>query len=726
MRVGIPRALCYYQYYPLLATFFGGLGAELVVSAPTSKPMLAAGLAALTAETCLPVKAYFGHALALRDRVDFIFVPSLRSTIPDLYNCVKLFALPDMIRAALRDGPPMLDMLWDVNLGYKALRKELRRVAARIGSNRRAVEPAIERALQAHEGYLALLRNRLAPPAAMEQMGFGAVQDAEDVSYHGKASGDLLVALIGHPYMLFDAQVNHNLLKRLIALGVTVVTAQMLADEQQVAGAGKIIGDLYWMTEKEITGAAGHYMFGDETDGVIMVTAFGCGPDSTMIDAVQRAAARNASRPVLALVLDEHTAEAGLVTRLEAFVDMLRRRGPKRFLPVPVLFSAGRKGPMANPVVTFPHMGTVHVPVRVLLNRLGVPMVVPPPCSKRSLARAAQFSPEQACIPYKLTLGNFLEALDQGANTTLLLSGPNNCRFGYYHKLQEQVLRDLGYEFHMALPQISGRTISGLVALLRDFSGSSWKDCVTATLLALSVLGAMDSIERRVQWLRPRELAPGMANKIWREALDALCLVRTQGELRALKRGFRDRIAAVAIDEQRDPVRVCIVGEVYVVQEPYINQDVESELGKLGVEARRSEQLSRWIALSPHLILEGLGLGHHARIRKAERGYLEYWSGETIGQTVLAERDGFDGVIQLAPFTCTPEIVAQNVLPLLRAEHDVPVLTLVVDEHTAHTGVRTRLEAFVDFLDRRRAKRGRLPGSAVRPLLDHRRRPSLT
>lgn len=703
VRVGIPRALFYYQYFPLLKTLFDNLGAEVVTTPPTTKPVLAYGVECLTAETCLPIKSYFGHVQALKDKVDFVFVPSLRSAEIDLYNCVKLFALPDMVRAVVKDVK-LLDMLWDVNLGYKALGKEIAGVAKRVGVGARRIGTAVGTALAAQERFNELLRGGLSPSQAMRQMGL-VQSDEEEVSFAPKHSSGLRVALVGHPYTIYDGHCNHNLVKRLTDLGVSIVSADLVPDQEQVEGVAKVIGDVYWLTEKEITGAAGHYMYGDDVDGVITVSAFGCGPDSMMVDAIQRASKRQASRPVLSIVIDEHTAEAGLVTRLEAFVDMLRRRGGRRELAAPVTIQSRERGPMKNAVITFPHMGIAHIPIRVLLNRLHIPAVVPPPCSQRSLSLAAQYSPEQACIPYKLTLGNFIEALELGANTTMLLSGPNNCRFGYYHKLQTQVLRDLGYDFQMALPQISGRTINGVVSVLKDISHASWKDAAITTLLALGVLGAVDEVERKVQWVRPREITPGKANKIWDEAKERFAAVTSRTELRETKRDVLSQLDAVPMDRGRDPVRICIVGEIYVVQEPYINQDLEAELGKMGVEANRSEQLSQWISLGPQALLEHVGIGHHARIKKAERGYLDYWSGETLGQTVMAEEDGYDGVIQLAPFTCTPEIVAQNILPKLRHEHDIPVLTLILDEHTAHTGVLTRLEAFVDFLNRRRARR---------------------
>src|SRR3972149_5516370 len=103
---------------------------------------------------------------------------------------------------------------------------------------------------------------------------------------------------------------------------------------------------------------------------------------------------------------------------------------------------------------TFPHMGMVYVPMQVLMGQLGIPMVVPPPSSARTLALASRHSPETVCIPYKLVLGNFMEAMELGANVLILLAGPNNCRFGYYSILQRRGLPDPGYLFWLLLPHM--------------------------------------------------------------------------------------------------------------------------------------------------------------------------------------------------------------------------------------------------------------------------------
>lgn len=713
MKVGVPRALHYYRYYPVIKAFFEALDVELVITAPTTRPTMDAGVSSVVAETCLPLKAYVGHVIELAGKVDYVFVPSVKSVERGLYNCVKLFALPDQIRGAIENVPPVLDVLFDVNLGRKTLYRELYSMGCRIGASRRRVDRAIELALSEYYRFSRLLRKGLTLLEAMDVLDGKRTEREFDIAE--VSPDEPVVALIGHPYNLCDDYINHNIVKKLRAMGLRILTADAAAPERLNEGVARIIGSPYWMNEKEITGAAGHYMYDPNTDGLIIITCFGCGPDSMMIDAVQRIAKRGNCNPILAITMDEHTGETGMVTRLEAFVDTLRRRkatswaasGLKTEINVPTFVASTRPKFPKDMRIVFPHMGTVHVAIRVLFNRLGIDYVAPPPCNKKSLDRAAMHSPEWACVPYKLTLGNFMDGLDLGANAVMLLTGPNNCRFGYYNKLQEQVLRDLGYEFLLVLPEISGRTLGGVKEVLQEASGRSGRDCWNAGMLALSVQRNLDAIERKVQWLRARELQFGMANQVWREAIEEMATVTDNNSLEMVREKYEDKLDAIPVDLERDPVRICIVGEIYVVQEPFINHDIESELGRLGAEANRSEQVSQWLTLFPDSVLDRVGLGHNARIRRSERPYLKYWSGETIGQTVMADEDGYDGVIQLAPFTCTPEVVAQNVLPKLRRNLDIPVLTFILDEQTDRTGVVTRLEAFVDLLQRRRAATGR-------------------
>ena len=144
-----------------------------------------------------------------------------------------------------------------------------------------------------------------------------------------------------------------------------------------------------------------------------------------------------------------------------------------------------------------------------------------------------------------------------------------------------------------------------------------------------------------------------------------------------------------------------ITGEFYVLLEPFSNLDLESELGKLGVEVRRTTFISGWTKFS--LFLNPLGVNEKDRIHKAALPYLKRDIGgdgwESVGEKVLHAKE-YDGLIHLAPFTCMPEIVAQNIMP--KTKENIPVLTILCDEQLAKLGMLTRLEAFVDLLKHRR------------------------
>ena len=121
IRVGIPRALLYYQYYPMWKTFFEELGVEVVVSPPTTQAMLSAGASRVVADTCLPVKVFCGHVISLVDKCDYVFVPAVRSVQRKVYNCSKFLGLPDMTKAVIPESPPILDIDIDINEGKRTL-----------------------------------------------------------------------------------------------------------------------------------------------------------------------------------------------------------------------------------------------------------------------------------------------------------------------------------------------------------------------------------------------------------------------------------------------------------------------------------------------------------------------------------------------------------------------------------------------------------------------------
>ena len=324
IRIGIPRALLYYQYHPMWKTFFEELGAEVVVSPPTTQAMLAEGSARVVADTCLPVKVFLGHVLSLAEKCDRIFIPAIRSVQNNIYNCSKFLGLPDMTRAVVPESPPILDIDIDVNKGKRKLYQAIYQLGRHFTWNPFKVRQASLAAWQAHLNYRELMPSRgLTPPEAIERMSELKVPSSHPASIRAT------IALIGHPYLLYDEYINHRLIQRLEQTDIRVLTPEMLTTEELESATARLAGRAYWTYEEEVVGAGEHYLQSG-TDGVIGIMAFGCGPDSLMMDMVRRQAARLRTIPFMNLTLEEHTAEAGVVTRLEAFTDMIYRRKRKR------------------------------------------------------------------------------------------------------------------------------------------------------------------------------------------------------------------------------------------------------------------------------------------------------------------------------------------------------------------------------------------------------------
>jgi predicted nucleotide-binding protein (sugar kinase/HSP70/actin superfamily) len=326
VKVGIPRALLYYQYYPMWKTFFEELGAEVVVSPPTTQAILSSGSSRVVADTCLPVKVFCGHVLALVEKCDYIFIPAIRSIKSKIYNCSKFLGLPDMTKAVIPEPPPILDIDIDINKGKRELYQAIYRLGRRFTWNPFKVRRAATAAWQAHLKYRQLMSDQgLTPLQAIARMSNTAEVEAKIPS---PTPTQATIALIGHPYLLHDEHINHRLFHRLEQAQYKVLAPEMVTTEQLELAITRLTGRPYWTYEEEVVGAGGHYLEGG-VEGIIGIMAFGCGPDSLMMDMVQRQATRLRTTPFMSLTLEEHTAEAGVVTRLEAFLDMIHRRKRK-------------------------------------------------------------------------------------------------------------------------------------------------------------------------------------------------------------------------------------------------------------------------------------------------------------------------------------------------------------------------------------------------------------
>lgn len=322
MKVGIPRALSYYNFYPFWYGFFTDLGIEIVLSDITTKQTMSLGSSLVVPETCLPVKVYVGHVLNLLDKgIDKIFVPSIQSIMPKIYNCSKIRGLPDLIRNVVKRDFTVIDATLDKSEKNHGLYDFLMEIAAQFDINDfDKVKKASKNGWKVYNNFHIMTRSGVPYKKALKY----SLENKVIIENNTKTY-PINIALIAHGYNLYDERVSMKIFDKLEKLDVKVFTSDQLTVEQMQEGMNSMHSRLYWANEFEITGASAHYIQDRNIDGLITINAFGCGPDSLMLERISRYA-RKSNKPILHLSIDEQTGEAGFVTRLEAFVDMLYRK----------------------------------------------------------------------------------------------------------------------------------------------------------------------------------------------------------------------------------------------------------------------------------------------------------------------------------------------------------------------------------------------------------------
>lgn len=320
-RVGIPSALMYYICYPMWKTFFDEIGIEVVNSGRTTKNILDNGVREALADACVPVKLFFGHVMELKDNVDFLFIPRTVCLNGKTVYCPKFLGLPDMIRHSVENLPPIIDVRMDTREGRFSLLKAYFEIGKFFGAEKRAVLMAYLKAKIKFLNYTRLLKKGFNPVEAISLL------DNPKIRLNRPSGLVIKFAVLGYPYAIYDSFISVNLLDKLKRLGVSVLTMEnispLLLALQKNCDLPK---RLFW-TFSDMAFKAAHYLFKQgRIDGVLHLTAFGCGPDSLLNKLIELEAKKYRNIPFTTLMIDEHTGEAGVTTRLEAFVDMVRRR----------------------------------------------------------------------------------------------------------------------------------------------------------------------------------------------------------------------------------------------------------------------------------------------------------------------------------------------------------------------------------------------------------------
>ena len=366
--------------------------------------------------------------------------------------------------------------------------------------------------------------------------------------------------------------------------------------------------------------------------------------------------------------------------------------------------------PTKDRIIAWPRMGRIDIPLKALLVSLGAKVVIPPPNSNEALEIGVRNSIEGICLPYKLNLANYIMALEKGANTLMMFQAPGSCRLGNYTKMAQKTLKSMGYKFDMVIFDMYKSKMKQTLQAFWHVTHciNPWR-YYKGFSLGFNKFFAIDTAERLLFYTRPRELHKGDAEKCYEKWLKITDETNSVWKAKKLKKQIINDFKKIPIDKNKKVPVIYLIGEFFVLLDPYTNQNIEKELGEMGVEVQRQIMFGDWLehVLKPSIFY--YKESHRERsVRYAEK-YMKRAIGgeciETVGDTVYAARNGVDGIIHISPFSCMPEIVAQNILPKVSKEEDIPVMSLVLDEQTGKAGYITRIEAFIDLVKRKKLRK---------------------
>ncbi|MCX6840767.1 MAG: hypothetical protein NTX53_00490 [candidate division WOR-3 bacterium] len=351
----------------------------------------------------------------------------------------------------------------------------------------------------------------------------------------------------------------------------------------------------------------------------------------------------------------------------------------------------------------FPYMGTAPIALDGLLRTLGAEVVLPPKPTRATIELGTRLAPETMCVPFKITLGNMVRCLEAGADTLVYVTGSWSCRFGYYGRLQAQILRDEGFEFRLL--ELSHDRIPAIINEVRAMNRGRISSAVVNGLRALRTgwlkSTSVDETEACFRRTMPTASDPGACRRLLAAMLEEIQIADRPAAIKQVRGSARERFAALPTNGRTRMPRVKLVGESYCVVEPFINFDIVARLGEMGVLVDPFLTAHRWLGFHGFR----LGKDEVLRMRALSAPYWRYCVGgedqNSVGQLLLAAQDRFDGVIHVHPFGCMPGTVVQPTMAKAARDTGIAYLPLSLDEHSSETGILTRLEAFVSLIEKR-------------------------
>ncbi len=716
-RIGIPRTLFFHESLPFWSTFFARLGFEVVISDTTTKRVVRQGCERISTETCFPLKVAHGHIFDLLEQgVDYLFVPSMvrvhwgNPGLPWGAVCPYVQSLPYTLHSSINlaeQGVRVLQPVVQFGLGSRRLTASVLPLTRGLGVSdheaRRALSAATA-AQGAFEGYLSSRGREILA-------GIGPSERA--------------IVIVSRPYNGYDPGVNLRLPSKIKELGIKALPLDFLPIRE--LSDLEPVQNMYWVYGQKILSAA-EVIRRDPRLFAVYITNFACGPDSFVQHFFRD---RVRGKPYLEIEIDEHSADAGAVTRLEAYLDSLRNVDPTRSLrPAErserVLVRKGERRRLYLPYMT-DHVYALAAAYRAC----GVEAEVLPEPDYESLDLGRKLTSGKECYPCILTTGDMAKramASDFAPQRAAFFmpSGRGPCRFGQYHRYHRMILDDLGFpEVPIYAPDQDDELYEELQLVDGDFARLAWQGIV-----------AVDLLEKKLRRLRPYESVKGSAEGVYRRHLAAVCeAVAGRHDLAPVLRHAREEFDALPLANCAPRPVVGIVGEIYIRSNRFANEDIIRQLEGLGGEvlmppilewflycnmtARdrvwRRRKYRQFVKL---LLTEHVQKRLKKRLETTFKGSLPDWhephvehvlrlaapfihrsfEGEavlSVGKTIEFVERGAAGVVNVMPFTCMPGTIVHSILKRFREQrHNIPFLNMAYDGQE-QTNSRTRLEAFM-------------------------------
>ena len=719
--IGIPRALMvFYQQFPFWRTFFEQLGFTVVISRESDKSLVTQSIETITTETCLPVELMHGHVIDLIDKgVDYLFLPFIVNAKFSGYektfncNCPWVQTYPFMVRAALRgkiDESKLLVPTLHFRFFERALVKEMSAFFNdKFGISKKDIREAIYYA----DNIQTLFERRL-------------IEYGKDV-LKNIPENCRPVVLLGKPYNSTDPHLNLGLIEKLITQNVMPIPIDML--DLTPYNIFVNYRNMYWPNGQKIIAAAQHVA---KTDGLyaVYISNFRCGPDSFIWHYVTE---ELKGKPFLHLEVDEHSADAGMVTRIEAFLDSLK--GSEQNEKKDVEIFRPRPSPASPPkdrVLYFPYMNDGAYLLAAATRSIGVPSEVLPKQTEEDIAIGRKYTSSKECFPMICVTGSFVKKLQEpGADPSKMSffmpdhNGP--CRFGQYNHFHRILFDRLGYkdaEIITPSNDTSYEDVAGEHG--QKFRINAWKGFIAA-----------DYLRKIYRETRPYEINKGDSDRVYENSLKKLeiCIEKGSKGLHKVLASVAEDFMAIKVDKSvRKPV-VAVIGEIYMRDNAGCNGNIANRLEDLGVEVVVGP-FSEWIYYSTHRFtrdsrwkndkkgiikskIQGFGqdviansllkgikelTDHHKDVSLQDmlnscNTYVDqFYDGDPpicLGTSVTLSKRGVSGFAAILPFTCMPGTLVASVSDSFRKDHNnIPFINIAYDGQDS-VSLDTRLQAFV-------------------------------